>query len=552
MDSEKTSETNDVISQDPDSLESEMIVSQSDESEHEPAQELVQEPVRKKIADAPKPIKPSPALEKLKASLESSDSQTRAKTYLEFMKAQLDPHHVNFRDFWLARKECALSFRPIADIQLKASFLEQLQALCTEAKGLKNLLEEQSQFAIEQIDLAIDGLEKELEMISLSQDIHWQPTYYPRMGRFDDLFYAQRQGLLNWLNGFSSRISAFRKELIKTDMRVRSKNKLFSRLSDVGDKVFPQRKELIREVSEQFLKDVEEFSYEIMNAPNLHVLSSKDEVKVWQNLAKELTLNTHAFKKTRELLSGGWERLKKLDKEFQAQRNLLKNERKEKFQVYTLQIEEIKKLQAANQIPEKVLVSRLDELFKKSKKEHLGRDDQETLKGLIDELKKPIFEREQLERAQEFAKRQENQRQREQVMISFEAKFRQNIEAGQLELKEMKQDLESLHERVNLRSDERHRFESMLQSRREENFDERMQELMLKANDVQQSEAEEILRDLFDCRVELRQQLDIHKRHAGASGLDFQKAIELNDRITRERERIGQLDESIKKVQNRL
>src|ERR1700733_14369049 len=65
-------------------------------------------------------------------------------------------------------------------------------------------------------------------------------------------FYTSLQAEINILNTQAARINSLRKELIKTEMRVRKKNKFFQRLSAAGDKVFPRRKELIQDVSHQF------------------------------------------------------------------------------------------------------------------------------------------------------------------------------------------------------------------------------------------------------------------------------------------------------------
>lgn len=546
MNSEDSSEPQDVASQDKlDHTSHKSIPSEGHSSELQSG--------RAAESESSKGQKPSPAVEKLKASIAAKEPAEKARAYLEFMKAQLDPQQANFRDFWEARRECALCFRNIADIQDKASLVDQLQNMCVEAKGLKVLLEEQSQFAIEQIELAINGLEKELEAISIGDSAYWQPSAFPKKAHFDDLFYGHRQGLLNWLNGFSSRISALRKELIKTDMRVRSKNKLFNHLSEVGDKVFPQRKELIREVSEHFLRDVEDLTHDILTATNLHVLSSKDEVKIWQSLAKELTLNTHAFKKTRELLSGCWEQLKKLDKEFHQQRNAQRSERKEKFTMFCQQIEEIKKQNEANPLSEKLLLARLDDISKKIRKETLAREDQEALKALIDEMKKPILEKEQHQRALDQSKRQEMQRQRDQILASYDEKFKQILESAEVnQVASLQQELSVLHERVGLSAEERCRFESMIQNLKDQAFDLRLEQLLSKAQAVKMQEAEALLEDLFEYRAQLRRQLDSHKRQAGASGMDFQKAMELGVRVSKERERIESLENAINAVQAKI
>src|SRR5207249_5477090 len=71
--------------------------------------------------------------------------------------------------------------------------------------------------------------------------------------------YDRLQRSLELFNVCATRINGLRKELVKTEMRIRDKNKFFHRLSKLGDLVFPQRKALINEVSARFIEDVEKF-----------------------------------------------------------------------------------------------------------------------------------------------------------------------------------------------------------------------------------------------------------------------------------------------------
>ena len=104
---------------------------------------------------------------------------------------------------------------------------------------------------MEQIDLAIQSIESDLTHF---QDRLQQvrPLSFP--ARSETISekaesYDKIQSELNLLNTLASRLNAFRKEVIKTDMRIRFKAKFFKRLSQPGDQIFPRRKELIETVS---------------------------------------------------------------------------------------------------------------------------------------------------------------------------------------------------------------------------------------------------------------------------------------------------------------
>lgn len=496
-------------------------------------------------------LKPSAQVLALKQSLQSASAEQRIEGYLQFMKNQLNPQSPNFRDFWEARKECAICFREMEDAQAKHVLLSQLQALCAEAKGLKVLLDEQSQFAMEQISLAIDGIEREIDLVQ-QQNHGWKPSHTPVKGEFDQDFYAVRQGLLSWLNGFSTRVSGLRKELMKTDMRVRHKNKLFARLSQVGDKIFPPRKDLIREVSEHFVSDVQRYATLLLEATNVHIISAKEDVKNWQSLAKELTLNTHAFKKSRELLSQCWEHLKKLDKQLHSQRQSEKTEKKARAQAFYEQIEEIKKLQVAGQLVDRMLISRLDDLSRKMRKEELLKEDQESIRQAIQELKQPILDKQDQERAAIAQRRDEAQRLHESAFQATVARMQKLLEEGaETAFEEMRQEFRTLQERLTLTHEERQTLQKMIAQVAESSLDRRIESFIeqSKKTDVN---LKELYTQLHECRTELRSLLESHKKDAGASGLSFEKAMALSEQMNREKARIERLEAVIVQIQDKL
>jgi len=501
--------------------------------------------------EAESPVKPSAQVTHLKQSLESVPVQQRIEGFLQFMKQQLNPQSPNFRDFWEARKECAICFRELEDAHAKTQYLDQLQNLCAEAKGLKVLLDEQSQFAMEQISLAIDGVEKEIDLVQ-QQNHDWKPQHAPVKGQFDQEFYAISQGLLNWLNGFSTRISGLRKELMKTDMRVRHKNKLFSRLSQVGDKIFPPRKNLIREVSEHFVHDVEHFTQRLLEAANLHVISAKEDVKNWQSLAKELTLNTHAFKKSRELLSQCWEHLKKLDKQLHSQRQAEKSGRKARCQVFVDQLEEIKKLHEAGQLVERMLLTRLDDLLRKARKEDLLKEDAEALRQSVMALKQPILDKQDQERAALVQKRDEAQKAHDTVYQAAVAKMQASLEqADESSYNSMKAEYDAVSERLNLTHEERQVLLKMMSQVAESTLDRRVDRLIAESKKAGIN-YKDLYRELHDCRTQLRSLLESHKKDAGASGLSFERAMILSDRMNREKQRIERVESVMLDVQEKI
>ena len=91
-------------------------------------------------------------------------AEGKIRLSIDFMRAALSNSGTpRFKDFWEGRRICLPLFKenisPKVRSQLWSSYIE----LSTEAKRLKEILDEQSAFAIEQIELAIQALERDLE-----------------------------------------------------------------------------------------------------------------------------------------------------------------------------------------------------------------------------------------------------------------------------------------------------------------------------------------------------------------------------------------------------
>lgn len=232
-------------------------------------------------------------------------AEERLRLSLDFMRASISQTgNPKFEDFWGAKKLSLPLFRETLNPKSRAQFWAEYIELSSEARCLKEILDEQSTFAVEQIELAILALEKDLEqyreLLSQASDVTFpmQSLVIEAKGEI----YSDLQKELYLLNTLASRVNALRKEVIKTGMRIRQKSKFFERLSSAGDRIFPERKDLIKKISDQFCFDVEEFiqgqfKKEGDDASPLFVL--RDEIKALQSIAKLLTLNTHAFTETR-------------------------------------------------------------------------------------------------------------------------------------------------------------------------------------------------------------------------------------------------------------
>ena len=266
--------------------------------------------------------------EQFSGDLEQTESvQEKLRCALSYMKEALSGEgEPELKNFWSAKKLAAALFKMegLSEEQHK-SLRETYTALVSEAQKMKEALEEQHALQLDQVASSIDSLEKELnhlpELVSKAQEVSFGQEPKCMLDRID--LYCSTQKELLILNPYALKINSLRKELMKLEIQPRKKNILFKRLSKAGDLIFPRRKELIKEVSDQFISDVssfvrEHFSGERLRKPPYFL---RNEIKALQGAAKKLTLNTHAFTETRKLLSESWDRLKLVERDRKKEKN---------------------------------------------------------------------------------------------------------------------------------------------------------------------------------------------------------------------------------------
>ena len=265
-----------------------------------------------------------------------SSTEEKLKFLIDMMNKSFSQDKVpNFKKFWHAKQLALSFFKENLRSDVRFRLWKDYTDICSEIHRLKKILEEESQFAIEQIEMAIQSLEIDLENKEKLKDIIADIDFFDSFFISDDgnRVYNDLQREIGILNKFAIRINSLRKELLKVILKSRLKNKLFQRLSAIGNKVFPERKKLIKDISDKFLKDVEEFQeiYFTKESSQKPYYVLRQEIKFLQNLAKKLTLNTVVFSKTREALSKSWDILRDWDKERKKNILIQKEQSKESF-----------------------------------------------------------------------------------------------------------------------------------------------------------------------------------------------------------------------------
>lgn len=501
-------------------------------------------------------------LEKFLAALaEKSDLEGKLHLALQFMENALSQGGApNFKHFWEGRKASIELFKeagisPNVRFQLWTKYTE----LAKEGHRLKAILDEQSAFAAEQIDIAITALEQDIvqqeEGKAKTQLIEFPASAVlaPKM-----TFYVEAQSELNLLNTYASRINGLRKELIKTDIRVRHKNKFFQRLSTAGDHVFPRRKERIKEVSQQFYQDVLAFIAEHFKEgqENRSSFFLREEIKALQGIAKALTLNTQCFTQTRLLLSECWDKIKNLEKERKKERAQFRAVSKVNEEEVRKKIQEFHEVYAGLTIPQ--AQAKLDEVITFMGSQQLGYDEVKLLREEIGKARRLVLDKTKTE--EELRQKQEQERQkakREQVQ-----QFQQRVETllkqhHQYDANSLTAQRDALLAEINelpISKPEKQELEKQFRPFRDLISEKKEQALFAMSDDDRQSYQQllTIYKERKERREECKAQWEAHRRSKGSSGMSFEKAFEYNQLLLEEKNRLDKLNQSVKEIEDKI
>ncbi len=513
----------------------------------------------------------SPTLDHFLKNFPSLSCEEKLRQAVTFMRTALSQEgSPDFRGFWEVRKICLEVFKEEMPSATRSLFWEEYIELTREGRRLKNLLDEESAFAMEQIELAIIALEQEIEgyhaqaeaILSKTPAIEL-PQVPASLEKKKD-HYIRLQQNLNLLNVYAARIHSLRKELIKTDMRIRQKNKFFERLSAMGDKVFPCRKELIAEISGLFLQDVDafvqaNFSEETFQPEKIRkaVFFFREEIKLLQAFAKVLTLNTQAFTKTRELLSFCWDKLKGMEKELKKEFTLQKQKSSENVLLVRQKIDELKE-KCSQGLAGLDALKLMDDILRWMRDVELTRADVQLLKGEIHALRVPIQEslekQEEEKRQEEDAHEQKRRLQVQELKGKIDTLKEQvpvlSAEVLEAEVEGTKQALNTLP----LTKVEKQMLDRSLKGIREQIEEKRERALLeLSADDrAALDQLREVLSQRKIRRQQIKAQVEEYRKILGGSTLDLQKAMEFSELMNAERDRLEKIDEAIQEIEVKI
>lgn len=506
----------------------------------------------------------SPVLKELIAELgKLTSGEEKIEKCLAVMRAALSDKTARFKDYWEAKRLCLPFFKENLAAPVRSTLWAKYIEISTEARHLKETLDEQSAFAMEQIDLAIQAIEADLEKVNelVAQTSHWTvPDQCETLRSKKDL-YTTIQRELDLLNTLAARVNSFRKEVIRTEMRIRFKNKFFDRLSKAGDKIFPKRKELIRQISDEFLSDVKGFAAKYCSAEALKdasIFALRDEIKFLQILAKEMTLDTRAFTETRLELSKCWDALKECDKE----RKKEFTEKKASFQKNVeLIMDKIRPLAERCQTE----VFSMDEAMKQSKDIlsfmktiELGRDEVNYLKDEIAKARTPVYERERKIQQAREKEIEESQRQRRDKIEDYKRRLQETCdqvsEKSVDELLSLKDELNKQLAALTATHAEKELLEQSLKELRDRIIDKKEKAIAALSDEERNSlqHLQQMLEEWKAQKQEIRTQLETYRKALAGSGFDFEKAMRYRGLMDEEKVRLDKANTAIEEIETKI
>ncbi|WP_194843637.1 hypothetical protein [Candidatus Clavichlamydia salmonicola] len=524
------------------------------------------------IVDFPKkrltPIVPDPEDPFIKGLELVQSIEDKLRYSVDFMRDCLFGENApDLKNFRTASGSFLIIFKTVAHGAVRSQLWHEYIELSNENRRLKEITEQEVSFAVDQLELAIASLETDVEAFFADQElfIKRDPSItlneLPKAFQESEDEYRWLHARLVWLNAFVSRISGLRKELIAIGARIRIKNKFFQRLSTLGDKLFPLRKELIKQVSEKFEADVKSFEAayfadEVFNRDNVkkYVFFLREEIKNLQSVAKLLVLNTHAFSSTRKLLSGCWDQLKGLEKE-------IKRYSAENKKVSSENVVLVK--ERAAQLSEKYLkgeitpdqgFSEVDAILRWMRQLDLVYADVISLKDMLRETIAPFEQAKDDEENLRREKREKIEQAHGELVQSFKEKISTLITAmDNMTVGAVREEWESLKKGfVSLPSNktERQVIERSLKEIKDKMIEKEESNLLALSDDDRATldNLIHVVGQRRERRKELKGLIEEYRKIISGSGLDFEQAILYNSKIEAEKELLGKMDEGIKEL----
>lgn len=470
--------------------------------------------------------------------------------------------------FWSVRKFCLPLFQQMGDPVQRASLWGRYTELTREGRHLKILQDEEGAFLVGQIELAISCLESDVndffvktEKEEIAKEDRAALEIQSLAAHKD--FYLSTHADLRWLSSFSSKIINLRKELMNMSMRMRLKSQFFQKLSVLGNKVFPRRKELTEQVSELFAQDVDAFVEKYFAKASRESLKKtvfflRKEIKRLQQAAKYLAISSSVFSSTRLRLSQCWDQLKGLEKEIRQEQSRLAAASAENVKKVQERLDQVEALLQENAEIQKIR-KEIEEISKQIRGLSLVHDDVVLVKSRIQTLLGQIREREAVaekEKKELQAKAEQARAEAIQALEDEVQSFCESCKEGELleGSKERCQELkEAVKKMAHLPYSKKVALDNQINAA-QRSILQRMEEQMLACPDAKEKvlNMRQVLEQRMLRRKELKAKLECDKKLLGGSGLDFDRALQYSAMVEEDRRALEELDAAIIELKKQI
>ncbi len=496
-------------------------------------------------------------------SLKGIDKLGKAISLMELALSQKSGP--DFKTFWESRNLCLELFKDTKMPAIKTMLWPKYKEITKQAKRLQTMFEAETVFAVEQIDIAIKALEKDVNEIKEQLDKMPEPDITKSCRSIKNNFsiYLKIQKELCLLNTFASRVNALRKELIRTKMRIGQKNLFFKTLSSIGDAVFPDRKELIKEISALFSQDVDDFvnknfSKDAAFEKNLYGI--REEIKAFQSVAKNLTLNTNSFTTMRVKLSDCWQTIKISEKELRKTENDFKEIYQNNYNELSEKIKNISQSFDSKEMSATDAKNRLDDINKSIRSTKLGKIE---IKRLRDELKialEPILSLIELEEKKRIQVEQKKFEKKKEQINALEKKISQafrkkdSLSKDQISkvLTEVENDLAQIEK---ITCVEREHFGRLIIPLKDVFYAKEEEETLSGLSQDKKDQMKALAQILVSRQKRknaIKEEIEKLRKTCGGSGLDFEQSMSFNDKLNSEKNRLDDINKSIDEISTQI
>jgi len=484
-----------------------------------------------------------------KLSLCSSNEEKIKESLNEMKKALSKEDKPDFKTFWEIKNICLELFKEPLNASLRVDFWKEYVEFTNEVKKLKNILHEQTNFEVEQIDLAITALEKELkkydQILEVVDEICINEKIKTLLQKKD--FFIKTQKELKLLNAFAVRVSALRREIIKIQMRISCKNKFLKRLNILGNFVFPKRKDLISVISKEFSNIIDIFAEKTFDLIKVPFYVLKEEIKGLQDIAKRITLNTFTFTNCRLKLSKCWDKVKIAEKNYKKE----KAQFKDSINSVLEKINNLKNI-CENNPQESSLEKEEKEIYNYMKTLTLRKEDINFLKHKIKEVKSPIYKKKKMVKVEKIKTKNETENIRKEKLENIKNTINSILENPNLSLEELEQEKKQIEKE--LEAINSNKFERLILAKQFRDLFYLIEDKKEKIN-VNSNELKDIL-TIFEQKKQRRQEIKNHldnlNKELAGSGFDFEKAMLYRDLIDSEKKRLESIALSIEELEEKL